>query len=99
MRNRSTRSPNSTANTIANNGGAGVLADGNAILQLSNSTIEYNGTGASVANGGRLFTYQNNVIDNNVGEDLSPAATASVQPVSPVPLFSVTSVKCLPPSL
>ena len=57
-----------------NNAGAGVLADGGGVILLSNSTVEYNATGASVVNGGRLFTYQNNVIDNNMGEDLSPAA-------------------------
>jgi len=61
---------------VANNGGAGVLADGGAVVLLRNSTVEYNGTGASVANGGRLFTYGNNLVDNNVGEDLSPAAIA-----------------------
>jgi len=63
---------------VLNNTGAGVLADGNGVLQLSNSTVEYNGTGASVAGGGRLFSYQNNVIDNNVGEDLSAAAIARI---------------------
>jgi len=57
-----------------NNAGAGVLADGGGVVLLSNATVAANGTGASVANGGRLFTYGNNVIDNNVGEDLSPAA-------------------------
>jgi len=61
---------------VANNAGAGVLADGGAVVLLRNSTVEYNGTGASVANGGRLFTYGNNLVDNNAGEDLSPAAVA-----------------------
>jgi len=64
--------------TVVNNAGAGVLADGLGVVLLSNSTVEYNATGASAANGGRLFTYQNNVIDNNIGEDLSPAAIARV---------------------
>src|SRR5262249_57685736 len=59
---------------VVGNAGAGVLADGGGIVQVSNSTVEYNGAGASVVNGGRLFTYQNNTIDNNVGEDLSPTA-------------------------
>ena len=59
-----------------NNAGAGVLADTSGVVQISNSTIEYNGSGASVVNGGRLFSYGNNVIDNNLGEDLSPAAIA-----------------------
>ena len=63
---------------VVGNTGAGVLADGGGIVQLTSSALEYNGTGASVINGGRLFTYQNNVIDNNVGEDLSPAAIARV---------------------
>jgi len=58
------------------NAGGGVLADGGGIVLLSNSTVEYNGTGASVVNGGRLFTYGNNLIDNNVGEDLSSAVIA-----------------------
>jgi len=56
------------------NAGAGVRADGAAVVQISNSTMEYNATGASATNGGRLFTYGNNVIDNNAGEDLSAAA-------------------------
>jgi hypothetical protein len=57
------------------NGLAGVLADTTGVVLLSNSKLVSNGTGATTANGGRLFTYQNNVIDNNVGADLDPAAT------------------------
>ena len=61
---------------VVNNAGAGVLADGGGIVLLDDSAVVANGTGASVASGGRLLTYGNNVIDNNVGEDLSPAAIA-----------------------
>ena len=62
-------------NKIVNNAGTGVLADTSSAVLLSNSTVARNGVGANVT-GGTLFTYGNNVIDNNAGVDLSPSAVA-----------------------
>ena len=58
---------------IVNNAGTGVLADTGATVLLSRSTIERNAIGANVT-GGQLYTYQDNLIDNNLGVDLSAAA-------------------------
>jgi hypothetical protein len=58
---------------IVNNTGTGVLADTSAAVLISSSTIVRNGVGANVS-GGTLYTYGNNVIDNNAGIDLSPSA-------------------------
>src|SRR5262249_25994466 len=56
---------------IVNNGGSGVLADTSGVVLLGSSVVENNAQGAIASNGGQLFSYQDNIIDNNVGADVS----------------------------
>ena len=63
-----------------NNAGTGIVADGSGSVHgtilLSNNTVSRNGTGVSAVNGGGLWSYGNNNIDNNVGVDISGAVNS-----------------------
>src|SRR5262249_49746214 len=51
--------------TVVSNVGTGILADaGHATMLLANNTVTRNGTGVSAVNGGALYSYGNNNIDN-----------------------------------
>ena len=56
-----------------NNAQNGILVDGpGATLLLSDSTVSRNNTGIAAINGGQLFSYRNNRINNNLGPDGAP---------------------------
>jgi type V secretory pathway adhesin AidA len=59
--------------SMVNNGANGILADGpGATLLLSDSTVSRNGAGITTVNGGQLFSYGTNRINNNIGPDGAP---------------------------
>jgi hypothetical protein len=52
---------------IEGNAGAGVAADGEgAVVRISNSTVTHNDLGLSVLNGGRIESFKNNAIVENL---------------------------------
>src|SRR5262249_27808969 len=56
--------------SVVDNGGIGIDAF-NGTVQMSNTTVARNGTGLS-AEGGRIMSFANNEIDNNLGADGAP---------------------------
>ena len=64
---------------VTNNGGTGVLADTSGIVLMHHSVIENNAQGAISNPIGLIFTYQDNVIGNNVGTDTQGLNTRVLQ--------------------
>ena len=61
------------------NGGSGILAQGvGGYITLKDSTVISNGTGLTVANGGNIFSYQNNALTGNVA-DGAPTAVLTLK--------------------
>jgi hypothetical protein len=59
--------------SIVNNKQNGILADGpGATLLLNDSTVARNNAGITTTNGGQLFSYRDNRINNNIGPDGAP---------------------------
>jgi len=58
---------------VLNNGGTGILADGqHAIALLNGNSIKRNGAGINAINGGQLISYGNNRNNNNIGAEGAP---------------------------
>jgi len=60
---------------VLNNGGTGILADGqHAIALLNGNSIKRNGAGINAINGGQLISYGNNRNNNNIGAEGAPTS-------------------------
>ena len=61
-----------TGSSVVDNGNFGVQTLGSGNVLLSNTTVARNGVGLASSLVGRIVSYRNNEIDNNLGPDGAP---------------------------